>query len=136
MMTAIENLHYALGELAYAVASVEGKIQEKERKKFHKIVMNEIRFRKDYSFDVSDIIFRVLDKERQPDTEVIYNSAMYTLKMNSHYLSPQLKKTFIKVIQKTARAFPHISHSEQNLLERFKTDMAAINVDQVYNQAS
>ena len=118
-MTAIENLHYAIGELAYAVAAADGEIQKEERDKFHHIVATEIRC-KDYGFDISDIIFRVLDKDRRMDTEQTYTSAMQIIKTNSHYLSPKLKSTFITVMEKLAKAFPPVTASEQKLLERFK----------------
>ena len=55
-MTPIENLHYAIGQLSYAVARTDGKIQKEEQKKFHDIVAAELRC-KDYGFNVSDIIF-------------------------------------------------------------------------------
>ena len=135
MMTVIENLHYAMGELAYAIAAADGKIQKEEREKFHDIVAAEIRFCKHYSFDISDIIFRILDKERQLNSDEIYNSAMHTIKMNSHYLSPELKKTFVKVMEKIAKAFPPITASEQNLLERFKRDIEPIHGDPIYYES-
>lgn len=131
MMTPLENLHYALGELAFAIASADGEIQKQERKKFHDIVSAEIRC-KDYAFDVSDIIFQILDKDKQLDVETTYNSAMNTIRTNSHYLSPELKLTFIKVMEKIAKAFPPINIAEQKLLARFKKDIEPIHGDPVF----
>ena len=37
-MTPTQNLHSAMGELAYAVARADGAIQKEERQKFHDIV--------------------------------------------------------------------------------------------------
>ncbi len=42
-MSPIESLYYAVGELAYVVASVDGQIKEVERKKFHDIVAAELK---------------------------------------------------------------------------------------------
>ena len=109
-MTPIENLHYAIGELAYAIASVDGKVQKEERKKFHSIVEAELRC-KDYAFDISDIIFQILDKDKQ-DTETTYKWAMDQIKLNSHYLSPELKITFVRVLDKIANAFPPVTKEE------------------------
>src|SRR6185436_16813027 len=36
-MSPIENLYYAMGELAYSVASADGRVQPEERKKFSDI---------------------------------------------------------------------------------------------------
>jgi hypothetical protein len=134
MMTSLENLHYALGELAYAIAAIDGKVQKEERQKFHDIIAAEIR-RKDYDFDVSDIIFQILDKDKQVDIEMMYNNAMQTIKANSHYLSPELKATFTIVMEKIAKAFPPVTDTERNLLERFKTDIASINGDPVFYES-
>lgn len=131
MMSPLENLHYAIGELAYAVASADGEIQKEERQKFHDVVAAEIRC-KDYSFDVSDIIFQILDRDKQLDAEATYNSAMHILKTNSHYLSPHLKATFILVMEKVAKAFPPVTSSEQKLVERFKADIASLRGDPIF----
>jgi uncharacterized tellurite resistance protein B-like protein len=129
-MTPTENLHYAIGELAYTMAYADGKVQEKERQKFHDMVAAELRC-KDYAFDVSDIIFQIMDKDRQ-STETVYNWALKIIKTNSHYLSPELKATFIKVMEKVAKAYPPVTQSESDLLERFKKDIASIHGDPVY----
>jgi uncharacterized tellurite resistance protein B-like protein len=130
-MTPLENLHYAIGELAYAIARADGTIQKAEREKFHAIIAAELRC-KEYNFNVSDIIFQILDKEKYADTQTSYDWAMKEIKLNSHYLSPQLKETFIKVIEKVAKAYPPITTEEKRWLEKFKKDIAPINGDPIY----
>ena len=129
-MTALENLHYAIGELAYTVACADGKVQKEERKKFHDIVDAELRC-KDYDFDVSDIIFRIMGKDKT-DSETTYKWAMDQIKLNSHYLSPKLKETFIKVMEKVAKAYLPVTTREQTIIDRFKKDIAGINGDPVF----
>lgn len=129
-MESIQNLHYAIGELAYAVAFSDGKVQKEEREKFHAIVEAELRC-KDYDFSVTDIIFQMLDKEKM-DAATSYNWAMKEIKNNSHYLSPELKQTAIKVMEKVAKAFPPITGEENRMLEQFKKDIAPIHGDPVY----
>ena len=130
-MTSLENLHSAIGEMAYAMACVDGAIQKEERQKFHDIVAAELRC-KDYDFDVSDIIFQILDKDKYADTQTAYDWAMKEIKLNSHYLSPQLKTTFIRVMEKIAKAYPPITSQEASLLERFKKDIAPLQGDPVF----
>lgn len=130
-MTPLQNLHYAIGELAYAVARADGTIQKEERKKFHDIVAAELRC-KDYDFDVSSIIFDVLDRDNITDSQTSYNWAMNQIKLNSHYLSPELKETFIKVIVKIAEAYRPITPEEVSLIERFKEEIAPLKGDPVY----
>jgi len=134
-MTPIENLHYAIGELAYAIAAIDGKVHKEQREKFRNIVAAEIRS-KDYDFDVSDIIFQILDRDKEHDAETMYKSAMRTINTNSHYLSPELKDTFIIVMEKVAKAFPPVTPAEQKLLERFKKDIAPINGDPIFYETN
>ena len=129
-MTPIESLHYAIGELAYAVARADGKVQKEEREKFHAIVAAELRC-KDYAFDVSDIIFQIMDKDKN-DSATTYKWAMDEIRLNSHYLSPELKKTFIRVMEKVAAAFPPVTVAEQDIIHKFKNDIIMIHGDPVY----
>jgi uncharacterized tellurite resistance protein B-like protein len=129
-MTPTENLHYAIGELAYAVAKADGETQKEERQRFHDIVEAELRCA-DYAFDVSDIIFQVMDKDKN-STKDAYNRAMKEIHANSHYLSPKLKETFIKVIEKVAKAYMPVTGDEMQLIEKFKKDIAPIKGDPIY----
>lgn len=129
-MTEIENLHYAIGELAYAVAHADGKVQKEERKIFHDIVNAELRC-KDYAFEVSDIIFQIINKDNT-DSETAYKWAMDQIRLYRRYLSPELKKTFIRVIEKVARAFPPVTSPEQSFIDRFKKDMEGIKGDPIF----
>ena|ERR1035437_1438278 len=129
-MTPFENLHYAIGELAYAVACADGKVQKEEQNKFHDIVAAELRC-KDYDFDISDIIFQIMKKDKI-DSETTYKWAMDQIKLNSHYLSPKLKETFIKVMEKVAKAYPPVTTKEQTIIDKFKKDIAGIKGDPIF----
>jgi uncharacterized tellurite resistance protein B-like protein len=119
--------------LAYAVAMADGHVDLKEKQEFHDIVAAELRCH-DYDFNISDIIFRIMDKDTT-DSETTYNWAMKEIKLNSHYLSPHLKKTFIKVIEKIAKAYAPVTEEEKNILERFKKDIEPINGDPIFYDA-
>ncbi len=129
-MTQLENLHYAIGEMAYAIACADGKIQKEEKQKFQDIVEIELR-NKNYDFNVSDIIFQILEKDHTTIAEA-YNSALHQIKLNSNYLSPELKETFLMVIESVARAFPPVTISEIDLLKKFREEFKAINGDPIY----
>ena len=129
-MTHIENLHYAIGELAYTIARADGNVQKEERKKFHDIVESELQD-EHIAFDVSDIIFQIMDKDKT-DSGTSYKWAMNEIKLNSHYLSPELKIKFINILEKVAQAFPPVTKKEQAIIDEFKKDIAGINGDPVY----
>ncbi|MFL5765742.1 MAG: hypothetical protein ACJ77K_17480 [Bacteroidia bacterium] len=131
MMTPIENLHMAIGELAYAIARADGAIQKEEQEEFHKLMKEGIRSG-DGDLDISDIIFQVMEKDKFTNTETAYDWAMHEIRMNSHYLSPELKKMFVDVIQKVAEAYAPVTTEEKKLIERFKRDIAPLNGDPIY----
>jgi len=131
-MTPIENLHYAIGQLAYAIAFSDGSVQREEREKFQSIVAEELE-NKQFGFSLADIIFQIMDKDKQ-DTETTYQWAMKEIKTNSHYLSPDLKQRFITVMEKVAKAYPPITDEESRVLEQFKTDMADVHGDPIFYQ--
>jgi len=129
-MTPLQNLHYALGEMAYAVARADGEVQKEERQKLHDIVATELKQR-NFGFDISGIIFQIMDKEKNT-AELAYEWAIKQVRLNSHYLSPELKETFICVMEKVAMAFPPVTPSEQSFIERFKKDIEPLHGDPVY----
>jgi uncharacterized tellurite resistance protein B-like protein len=129
-MTPIETLHYAIGELAYAIAMADGSVQRPEKKKFMDIVAAELRC-ENYGFDISSIIFQIMSREKHKPSDA-YDSAMRQLKNNSHYLSPELKRTFIAVIEKIARAFPPVTPEENDLIKRFRKDIEPLKGDPIY----
>ncbi len=130
-MTPLENLHYAIGQLAYAIAKADGDVQKEERIRFANMVAAELRC-KDQDFNVSDIIFQIMDKEKIISTKDAYEWAMKQVRLNSHYLSPELKKTFIKVMEKVAQAYPPVTIDEFDLISKFKKDIEPIHGDPVY----
>ena len=126
-----ESLHYALGLLAYAIARADGEIRKEERQCFADIVAAELR-KHNEDFNVSDIIFQVLDKEEFVTTKDAYDWAMNQIRTNSRYLSPELKNTFINVMEKIAKAYPPVSMDTVRLLEKFEEDMELIQNDLVH----
>ena len=130
-MTPLESLHFALGELAYTIARSDGEIQKEEREKFQNIVKAEIRCN-DNDFDISGIIFQVLEKDKFVDPQTSYDWAMKEIRLNSQYLSPTLKKTFIMVLNKVAKAFPPVTGGEKKFLDRFMKDISSIEGDPVF----
>ena len=130
MLTPRQNLHYAIGELAYAIACADGKIQKEERKKFHDMVAAEIRCG-DPQYELADINFQLLEKDKiSPATA--YEWAMKEIRTNSHYLSPELKNAYIQFMEKIAKAYPPVTINETDLIKKFRKDIEPIHGDPVY----
>jgi uncharacterized tellurite resistance protein B-like protein len=132
MMSPLESLYYAIGELAYAVAASDGEVQKEERKRLHQLVVGGLKEKAPEPIDVSEIIFKLLDKQDTYDPETAYNWAMNTIRTNGHYLSPELKQKFIRVMEEIAAAYPPVTSEERDLIKRFKKDIEPIVGDPVY----
>lgn len=125
-MNPIQNLYFALGELAYAIAKADGTIQKEEKQMLHDIVTEEVKKNHNIDFDYSEIIFTIMGKDNT-DSESSYEWALHEMKLNSHYLKPELKVKFQKILEKVAEAFPPVTPQEQKLLDRFQDDLKTIN---------
>ena len=123
-MEPIENLYYALGQLAYAIAKADGDIQPEEKLALQSILAEETRDH-GVDFDNADIIFRLMERD---ETNAIqsYEWAMNELRRNSHYFIPALREKFISALERIARAYPPVVAEEKRLLERFKRELKTI----------
>lgn len=129
-MNPVQSLYYAIGQMAYAVAKADGEVQKAERQKFFDIVSRELKS-DNHNFNTTSIIFQVMDKD-QSSVEDSYHWAMNQIRLNSHYLSPALKTTFITVMEKIAEAYPPVTIEESLLLDRFKKDIEPLAGDPIY----
>jgi uncharacterized tellurite resistance protein B-like protein len=121
-MNGKERLYYALGELSFAVALADGKINAEERIKIHDIVVSGTKC-DNYEFNVSEIIFHILQKQSTFKQEDFYSSAMKEISICNNFLTEDMKAEFSAVLEKIARAFNKISPEENVLLERFRKDI-------------
>ena len=119
-----ENLYFALGELAYAVAKSDGQVQREERQKIHDIVVEQTASH-NTAFDISEIIFHLLQKDHL-SPETAYERAMKDFRLYSNYLNEDMKVDFVAVLEKVARAFQPITDNEKDLIEKFKKELDSI----------
>lgn len=120
-MDAKQSLFYGLGQVAYAVAQADGKVQREEREKLHKFLKEEIN-RIDADFDYTDIIFQLLDKEHI-DFETSYKWGIDSMKLGSHKLTSQLRWEFVDLLCKVAESYPPTSKNEMEIISRFLQDL-------------
>jgi uncharacterized tellurite resistance protein B-like protein len=129
-MTPLESLHYAICELAYAVARSNGKVQHEEASKFLEIANRELA-EESQSFEVAQIIFSMMERDKA-DLETTYYWAMHELKIYSHYLSHDLKQKFVRVMQEVAKAYLPFTEYEAEIISRFKKDLEPLQGDPVF----
>ncbi len=124
-MEGVERLYFALGELAFAVAKADGKVNVEERQKIHDIVVQESKCHND-SINVSEIIFHLNQKAKVFTEEDLYKFAMKEINACSNYLTDDMKAEFVAVLDKVARAFDSITTGERDIIERFRKDIDKI----------
>ena len=130
-MSPLENLHYAIGELAYTIARADGEVQKEERRRFEQILREELNEGEGHE-KVGEIIFKLMDKRDYFDSAATYDLALQTIRTNGHYLSPDLKNKFTHLLEKVAEAHPPVTSEENAILRKFRRDIALINGDPVY----
>jgi hypothetical protein len=129
-MGPVESIFYAIGEIVFAVAAADGKVQLEEKKQLEKIVAEELK-NHHYDYDVSHIIFQILDRQHRTPVES-YEWGMKEIRLYSHYLSPALKAVCLNMMEKVAAAFPGGDKEENEVLKKFKEDIAPLHGDPVY----
>jgi uncharacterized tellurite resistance protein B-like protein len=120
-MSPRQQLCYALGELAYAVAKIDGEVVNAERLKLHEIISEELS-PVDFNYEIAKIIFEIVDKENK-DAESVYDSAIETIQCYSDSFDPQLKLVFLRALEKMERAVPPIANARKELLQRFRNEI-------------
>jgi tellurite resistance protein len=116
--------------MAYAIAKVDGKVQREEREKFHDILSEELGD-SGHLFDISDIVFQLFDKDKL-DAKTAYEFAMHQVRLNSHYVSPEIKDKFNRVIERVAEAHQPVTSEEREMINQFKKEMEKIKGDPVF----
>lgn len=120
-MDAKDYLFYGLGQLAYSIAIADGKVQPNEKKLVLEFIEGEMK-KIEPDYDIASIIFQLLEKDHM-DFESSYQWAIKSMQTGSHKMTSELKKQFLDVIIKVAKAFPPISVKEHEIIIRFEEDL-------------
>ncbi len=121
---ALQNIHIAMGSLAYAIAKADGTIQEEEKNVIKKLAQKEFEL-SDTDNEWISSMFTQLEKDNI-SLDDAYTYAIDTLESNRFDLdfTDSIKVKCITFMEKVSESFDGISGEEQVLIERFKVDMA------------
>ncbi|MCS6822719.1 MAG: TerB family tellurite resistance protein [Cytophagaceae bacterium] len=120
----LQNIHTAMGSLAYAVAKADGKVQDEERAILIKLAQEEFDLHSDADYEWIANMFKRLE-ENKISLEEAYNFAIDTLEANRHDydFTESMKKKCITFMERVSEAFGGISLEEQSVIEKFKKDL-------------
>jgi uncharacterized tellurite resistance protein B-like protein len=118
-----ENIHIAMGSLAYAIAMADGEVQVEEKEQIRKLAQKEFEL----TDSAHEWISKMFDKMEKDKVSVddAYNYAIDTLESNryDYDFDESVKKQCISFMQKVAEAFDETSNDERSVLNRFMEDI-------------
>jgi uncharacterized tellurite resistance protein B-like protein len=120
---ALQNIHIAMGSLAYAIAKADGVIQEEEKVTIKSLAQQEFELSDTDNEWISNM-FNKLEKDNI-SLEDAYNYAIDTLDANRYDFdfTDAVKSKCIKFMEKVSESFDGISGEERVIIDRFKQDM-------------
>jgi uncharacterized tellurite resistance protein B-like protein len=120
----LQNIHIAMGSLAYAIAKADGIIQDQEKQTLKKLAQQEFEL----SESDNELIANVFVKMEKDNIslEDAYNYALDTLEANryDYDFTDSLKSKCISFMEKVSESFDGVSGEERSVIDRFKTDMS------------
>lgn len=119
-----ENIHRAMGSLAYAIAVADGSIQTKEKEVILQLARKEFQLSETDS-EWINAMFTQLETQ-QIGLNDAYAYAMDILEANRHdYDFDDATKTrCLAFMKKIADAFGETDYKEMSVIDRFETDIA------------
>ena len=112
----------ALAELAYSIALADGELDKEEKLAFNKIIETELG---KYAWSAKNR-FAMLEEKITPNVEQSYKIALFAIRNNKGDFTPQMRSTFINVIEKVAEATGGLADAEKAIIDRFKVDIKMI----------
>jgi len=82
-MEHLQNIYYSLAEIAYAIAKIDGKIQDEEKEMIHEIVDSEMK-ENNLFLENMEFVIRFIQKDDVP-AEIVYQGAMDEIRKNRYY---------------------------------------------------
>lgn len=124
-MDANDLLFYGFGQIAYATAMADGKVQRAEHDKLLKIIQDSIH-EYDIDYMYSGIIFELMEKQNVFTKEDAINYGLKNMHLASHKLNENTRACFDDILHKVADAFDGKTPEELDVIQRFNSKMDEI----------
>jgi uncharacterized tellurite resistance protein B-like protein len=118
-----ENIHRAMGSLAYAIAVADGSIQTSEKETILKLATKEFQL-SDTDSEWINKMFTELESQGINVSDA-YNYALDTLEANryDYDFDASVKARCVSFMKKIADAFGETNLQEQSIIEKFSEDI-------------
>lgn len=119
-----ENIHRAMGSLAYAIAMADGEVQPEEVDTIKRLAQKEFELSETDNEWIKKMFEQLASSKISLDDA--YNYAIDVLESNryDYDFDEGMKKKCVNFMKKIADAFSEISYSEVSIIHRFEKDMS------------
>jgi len=119
-----ENIHRAMGSLAYSIAMADGEVQSQELDIIRKLAQKEFELAETDNEWINKMFEQLSTSKITVDDA--YNYAIDVLESNryDYDFDEGMKHKCINFMKKVADSFSEISHVEVSIINRFEQDMS------------
>lgn len=118
-----QNIHIAMGSLAYAIAKADGTVQGEEKKVLQQLAQQEFELSDADNEHIASMFVRM--EKDNIGLEDAYSYALDVLEANRHEydFDEAMKRKCLNFMIKVSEAFDGIAMEEIKIIERFKEDL-------------
>jgi uncharacterized tellurite resistance protein B-like protein len=118
-----QNIHMAMGSLAYAIAKADGQIQEQEKEIIRKLAQKEFELNDSDNEWIKNMFANL--EENQITLEDAYNYALDVLEANRYDFDfdQSMKEKCVRFMERIAEEIDGVSTDEQMIIKKFKMDI-------------
>ncbi len=120
-----EYLFYGFGQVCYALAMSDGKVQKSEHDDLIKLLKDEFEVL-DIDFDVLEISFELMFRDGIENSEEAYAHGIKNIQTGKKYITSDLKANFNRILMNVADSFKGVDPTEMNMIRTFNKDMESI----------
>lgn len=136
-LTQTKGLNYKqfykeLGQLLYAVAYSDGKVDKEEVDELREFVLKELApFEPESDSSGMNLAFYTQFEfediaEKHSPSSIVFWSFLQYLKSNARYMDEQLKTLIIEAVEKVAEAYHKVNKQEQDMINLLNQEIAAL----------
>lgn len=122
-----EYLFYGFGQICYALAMSDGKVQKSEHEDLIKLLKNEFEAL-DIDFDVLEISFELMFRDGIESSTEAYRNGINNLSTGKKFITEDLLAKFNRILMNIADAHKGVDPDEMNLIRDFNKDIERIRV--------
>jgi uncharacterized tellurite resistance protein B-like protein len=118
-----QNIHMAMGSLAYAIAKADGQIQEQEKEIIRQLAQKEFELNDSDNEWIKNMFLSL--EANQTTLEDAYNYALDVLEANrfDFDFDQIMKQKCVRFMERVAEEIDGVSTDEQMIIKRFKKDI-------------